>query len=149
MRATSFLSCMFCLFPAIAAEPSVVGSRPDFSGDWIVKGTNGNDASLSIKQNANDETIHIVGAPTASDKQTKFDCSIRGKECTGSFEGEPAKITVYYNGPTLVELAVRGHNGDKVTKTRRTLATDGNSLTVETTEISPPGKTENPEMICS
>jgi CheY-like chemotaxis protein len=54
--------------------------------------------------------------------------------------GERAKVTMYYNGPRLVQYETRGSH---VTKRRFTITgEDGNTLEVETMPISPPGKAE-------
>jgi hypothetical protein len=120
---------------------AAIGSKPDLSGDWQLQGDSNRKIKLVIAEDSGQEKVRIVETSADADRKTEFDCSVKGKECQGTVEGEPAKITVYYNGPTLVELATRGR-GDKVTKTRRTLSPDGNSLTVEVVDIVPPGKKE-------
>jgi hypothetical protein len=127
------------LFGYCLCASAATGSKPDLSGDWQLQDDSNHKIKLVIAEDPAQETVRIVETSADSDRKTEFDCSVKGKECQGTFEGEPAKITVYYNGPTLVELASRGR-ADKVTKTRRTLSPDGNSLTVEVVDIVPPGK---------
>jgi hypothetical protein len=50
-----------------------------------------------------------------------------------------ATVSLWQNGPKLVELRTRG---DRVTKRRFTLADKGSTLDVEVLPISPPGETQ-------
>src|ERR687892_593199 len=54
-------------------------------------------------------------------------------------EGESGQVSMYYNGPVLVELDM---NGDHVTKKRLHLAADGKAMEMEVVPISPPGASE-------
>lgn len=89
----------------------------------------------NIEQNGNDIKITQVspeGAP-----KTSFECTTMGKECSGTSDGETAKVSYWFNGTALVEMLIEGKDGDKVTKTRRTLSEDGKKMTVEVQHISP------------
>ena len=48
----------------------------------------------------------------------------------------------YYNGPTLIETDVMGHEKDRVVKKRIKLGEDGKTMEVEVQYINPKGDTE-------
>jgi hypothetical protein len=75
----------------------------------------------------------------ASQKAITLDCNTMGRECTASGAGGKAKISMWYNGPKLVQMETRGSD---VVRRRFSVAGDGQTLEVELTPISPAGKAE-------
>src|ERR1700680_1742904 len=49
-------------------------------------------------------------APRANGRQklSEIDCKPTGAECEGTASGKKAKVTMYFNGPTLVQLETVG-----------------------------------------
>ena len=71
-------------------------------------------------------------------KVMDFECSTQGKECEIKDSGKSAKVSLWYNGPTLVELETKGNEVVK----RRFAAAPQDSLSVEVIPVQPDGKTE-------
>lgn len=70
-------------------------------------------------------------------KVAEFDCNTMGKECEIKNGGKKAKVSLYFSGPTLVELETIGNQ-----ITKRVFSTDaeGNELKVQLTPLAPAGK---------
>lgn len=118
---------------------ALAADKPDLSGKWRATGNDDNAGHISIEQNGRD--IQIVSAAD----QTEISCNTIGKECEAKLSGEPVKVSYWYNGPTLVQMVFEGKNRDHVTETKRTLAPDGKTMTVEITQLAPSAK--SPERV--
>jgi hypothetical protein len=110
--------------------------KPDFTGTWHLDG-GGSESAVTIKQS--EGTIQVSTGSEKGDA-TQVTCNTVGRECNAQIAGEAAKVTYYYNGPMLVEMVYAGKNGARVTKTRRTLAAEGDKMTVEVIPMAPAGK---------
>jgi hypothetical protein len=110
--------------------------KPNFTGTWRLEGGE-SQSSLTIKQSEGDIQ---VSAGSEADSATQVNCNTMGRECEAQVGGEEVKVTYYYNGPMLVEMVYGGKNGDRVTKTRRTLSADGAKMLVEVVPMAPAGK---------
>lgn len=122
-----------------AASPEEIAGREKLAGKWH-SGDSVSDrtGTVWILENAGD----LIRVTSIQDGKTVFalQCNTVGKECEAQSDGERAKVTMYYNGPRLVQYETRGSH---VTKRRFTITgEDGNTLEVETMPISPPGKAE-------
>lgn len=121
-------------------EPAAFAQdHPNFSGNWQLeadKSENAHAKNISLAIQQNDDNI----AMTADDegKAMVFKCSTDGKNCKA--KGEPAEISIYYNGPMLVELDTE--HGDHVIKKRLHMGADGKTLEMELMRVNPPGPTE-------
>jgi hypothetical protein len=135
----AFLLILGCA-AAAAGQPA---EKPDISGTWKLGSSASDSAKVIVIQQGVDE-INIRQVDSSGKVQTDMKCSTRGVECPVKINGDAAKVTYYFNGPTLVELVWRGKN---VTKTRRTLSPDGEKLTVEVTSMNPPGDPEKFEFV--
>lgn len=117
--------------------------KPNFSGNWRLNSEKSEMNSkkaegltLVIEQNA--KSIHL--SETGEDrKKTEFQCDTVGKECDGTFEGQPGKISLFYMGETLVRMETKGAGGDSVARKTMTLSADGKGIDVEISYIVPPG----------
>lgn len=69
----------------------------------------------------------------------EFDCDTLGRECHVDDAGKQVTVSLWFNGPVLVELETRG---SQVTRRRFKPVGDGNGLELETTLISSGGKPE-------
>ena len=72
-------------------------------------------------------------------KIAEFECNTVGKECAVKESGREVKVSLWYNGPKLVEMEV---HGSEVLKRRFSVAADGDSLDLEVIPINPNRKTE-------
>ena len=106
------------------------GDRTKVAGKWLEPDSNLNwliedkGDSIRITQSQNNQQISLI------------DCKI-GSECNVKDGGHAAKITLYYNGPKLVELETKGSETIK----RRFSATD-DAMEIEVIPIIPDGKTQ-------
>ncbi len=61
-------------------------------------------------------------------KPAEFECAADGHDCNVKEAGHPAKISLYFNGPKLVELETKG---TEVIKRRFTVGEKGDQMDVE------------------
>lgn len=62
-----------------------------------------------------------------------------GKECASEDAGRRSKVSMWFNGPMLVELETRG---SQIVKRRFRITANGDTMDLETIPIVPPGKSE-------
>jgi hypothetical protein len=111
--------------------------RAKLIGTWRVQGDSaGADSVWSLQEKGGAIRItHSLG----DQKVAEIECNTMGKECSVRDAGRQAKISMWYNGPKLVELEIRG---SEVIKRRFALAGDDDSMEIELIPISPAAKTE-------
>jgi len=100
-------------------------------------------ASLTAVIETKEGSIQITETEKASDgKETvsEIKCGTVGTECKTKIDGQPATVRFWYNGPKLVEMVLKGKNGEQASKIRRSLSPDGSTLTVEIMPIAPAGQ---------
>jgi hypothetical protein len=73
------------------------------------------------------DTWHIAYSQ-GNQKPAEFDCAADGRDCTVKELGRSAKVSLYFNGPKLVELETKG---TEVIKRRFTVAEQGDQMDVE------------------
>lgn len=115
----------------------IAADKPDFSGTWRQETPAGEPAPvLEIKQSDTEFRVSTAaGQPNASE----VTCNMVGKQCQALIDGEKVAVSYWFNGPTLIEMAIEGKNNDRVTETRRTLSEDGRTMLVEVIPIVPAG----------
>lgn len=104
-------------------------SRGAGSGTWVISATN--------------DGLHIVqrsGPSTVAD----FQCSTEGQNCDVKVGGHKARVSLYYNGPALVELETKG---DKVIKRRFSILSTGDTMKLEVFPTTADGKVEELEFV--
>jgi len=130
MRYTGVLLCGFLMAAAAVAQDD---DRPDLSGKWqIDQAHNGGGNSGTLNIEAKDDSLHYSEAA----RNVEFDCTTDGKECSITDGGHKAKVSLWYNGGSLVMLETKGND---VVKRRFTL-TNASTLEMEVIPIVPPGK---------
>jgi hypothetical protein len=85
-----------------------------------------------------DKGMHVIetgNGKTVAD----YVCNTSGRDCDIKREGRDAKVSLWYNGPTLVEMMTEGSH---VVKRRYAPASEGTALEVEVIPIVPEGRTE-------
>jgi len=128
--------CLFLLSGALA----LAQDHPNFSGNWKLdtaksQGSEAKAIDMTIQQDG--DTISVTSQEDG--KSLEFKCATNGQNC--KLKGESGEVSLYYNGPVLVELDMEGH-GDRVIKKRLRLADDGKSMEMEVMRVNPPGPTE-------
>ncbi len=70
----------------------------------------------------------------------KFECAPGGPDCAFDEAGHKSKVSLWYQGASLVILKTDGPSDDEVTQW--TLKLDNHTLQIEVSHITPVGKTE-------
>ena len=83
--------------------------------------------SMRITQTESDRTV------------VELACNTLGRECEIKQAGKPVKVSMWFNGPKLVVMEVRGSD---VLKRRFQAANDGSTMEMEVIPIVPQGKPE-------
>lgn len=104
-----------------------------YAGTWQLP-----DKSSELVVEQTGDTLHVK-EQRGAEVLCEYTCNSNGKSCDFREGGKKSKVSVYFNGPILVEIRTRG---ESITKRRFGLKDDGKTLEVETMPISPPGKTE-------
>jgi hypothetical protein len=74
-----------------------------------------------------------------SQKLAEFECDTDGKECPTKVSGHAVKVSLWFNGPKLVELETRG---SEVVKRRFAIAGAGEEMDLEIIPIASDAKAE-------
>jgi hypothetical protein len=114
---------------------AVAAEKPDFSGSWRLDGAERQPAAITIQQSGTELNITSADGP---ESKIEVACTTMGKQCDGRVAGEDVKVSYWFNGPALIEMAIKGK--DWVTETRRRLSEDGQKMFVEIIPIVPAGK---------
>jgi hypothetical protein len=115
-------------------------TQPNFSGKWQLdasktEGSRLKGDTMLIQQ---DDTSIAVTNEDGGKTIAEFKCETNGRNCKA--RGDIQQVSVYYNGPTLVELDTTGH--DRVIKKRIHMTPDGRSLQIDVMHVNPPGPPE-------
>jgi hypothetical protein len=108
--------------------------RSKLMGKWELQGQNKSAKSLVWVVEDKGDSIRItrsVGDQIVSD----FQCNV-GQECKVKDSGKSATVTMYFNGPRLVELETRGSD---VVKRRFAAASKEDTMEVEVIPLLPAG----------
>ena len=119
---------------AVCAAGDQAEDRAKLSGTWATESASGKPMTWVIEQKA--DTAHFVNSE-GDQKAADFECSTRGKECEIAESGKQAKISMWFNGSSLVQMETKGSD-----VTRRKFSIDGDKMSVEIVPIAPEGKTE-------
>ena len=117
-----------------AAAFSAEADRAKLTGAWESQGDNRATWVLEAKG----DTWHISYSEGAQ-KPTEFECATDGRECNVKELGHGAKISLWFNGPMLVELETKG---SEVVKRRFAVAPQGDQMDVEVIPIVSTAKAE-------
>lgn len=112
---------------------SAADEVPSYSGTWQAA-----DKSSELVVEQTGDSVH-VREQRGPKLLCEYTCNSSGKDCSFKQDGKKATVSVYFNGPKMVE--VRTH-GDVVIKRRFGLTNEGKNMEVELMPIVPPGKSE-------
>ena len=84
------------------------------------------------------DSLHVTYSE-AGQVVTDFECNTKGRECDAKVGGGKAKVSLWFNGPKLVELETKGQ---EIVKYRFGVAGQGEQMEIEVIPIAPDGKTE-------
>jgi len=128
------LSVLLLASSAFADDDS---SRAKLMGRWEQSGGNEETKSTWDLEGVG-SSIHVTNS---KGKQTvvEFECNTVGKECAVEDAGRRSKVSMWFNGPKLVELETRG---TEIVKRRFSITGNGETMDLETIPIAPSGKVE-------
>lgn len=119
---------------AMAAEAA---EHSKLIGEWKADDTGNDDAGTWILESKGDalKITHSMG----NRKVMEFECGTTGRECAAKDSGKSAKVSMWFNGPKLVEVETRG---DEVVKRRFGVGEKEDNLELEVIPVAPAGKSE-------
>lgn len=120
-----------CLGSAMLAGGPV--DRSQLYGQWAAQ--DGTETWAFHEKGDQVQVSHTKGSETVSN----FACGTTGRDCEFKDAGKKATVSMYFNGPKLVQL--ERHGGD-VVKRRFAVGETGEAMVVELIPIVPAGKTE-------
>jgi hypothetical protein len=112
-----------------AAHAKLMGSWQDDSGKepvvWMIQ--------------PKGDTLHVTNS-SGGRTVLEYDCDVYGHDCAVKVAGKAAKISMWYQGPKLVQMETRT-NG-YVMKRIFAITGEGDTMDLEQAQISPSPKTE-------
>lgn len=125
---------MVALSPPAQADDKA--DRASLVGSWV---QNGGSGAWIIDSRADGlHVTQIEGSGPVAD----FQCNTEGQSCDIKIAGHKASVSMYYNGPALVQLETKG---DLIVKRRFSVLPSGNSMKVEVTPMTGRVQTEELE----
>jgi hypothetical protein len=109
-----------------------------FTGTWTARGDTTKDGPTTWVFEENGDSLKISQMKGA-EKLAEFECNTRGRECQIKEAGKHATVSMWFNGPKLVELETRG---SEVIKRRFAVSGKGDAMDVEIIPISQEAKSE-------
>jgi hypothetical protein len=107
-----------------------VAERDKLIGKWQQE-----DESWALETHG--DALHVTHS--VKQKTDEYECTIMGRDCEVKVAGRPAKVSLWFNGGSLVEMETRGKD---VVKRRFHAGGDGDTLLLDVIPINPEGKTE-------
>jgi hypothetical protein len=89
--------------PVLADDAS---ARAQLIGAWQQQDDSGKGISVWVVE-TKDNSLHITNSQ-GDQKLSEINCKPTGAECEGTDSGKKTKVTMYFNGPTLVQLETVG-----------------------------------------
>jgi hypothetical protein len=130
------LAAIIGLAFAMTAAGDQVEDRAKLNGTWEIENGSGKPITWVIEQK--DDTAHFANSE-GDQKAADFECSTRGRECKIADSGKDAKISMWFNGSSLIQMETKGSD---VTKRKFSVTPEGDKLSVEIVPIVPAGKAE-------
>jgi hypothetical protein len=99
---TAFVALLLCV-PVLADD---VSDRGKLLGSWQRQNDSGKEAAVWVLE-VKGTALHITES-RGDQKISEFECPPKGAECEGTVAGKKATVTMYYDGPALVQLETKG-----------------------------------------
>jgi hypothetical protein len=136
MKKTMYALATFSTLAALTALADVQTDRASLVGSWVQNG-----GSRAWVIDATPDGVHITQIE-GSNPVADFKCNVEGQNCDVKISGHKATVSMYYNGPALVQLETVG---DLIVKRRFSVLPSGNSMKVEVTPMTGHVQTEELE----
>jgi len=148
MRSIAAAALSVGLFLLAARSAAQTADKPNFTGTWTLDRAKSD--LTSTKVDALTWEIEQKGpsfkfaetSPDRKDSKFEYVCATTGKDCDVESGKDPLKISMYYNGATLVQFHRAGPGGDRISKHQLQLSEDKKALVVDVVYITPDGKPE-------
>ena len=102
MYMTAFAALLLWV-PVLADDAS---ARAQLMGAWQQQDDSEKGISVWVVETKGN-SLHITNSQ-GDQKLSEIDCKPTGAECEGTDSGKKTKVTMYFNGPTLVQLETVG-----------------------------------------
>ena len=134
---------LLLVFPLTAVALLTAAPSPDVSPNaenpWVGTWHEQNDTTAELTLSLTGETIQVREV-RAGRLVAEYTCKLDGKDCSFKDEGRKATVSLWKNGPKLVEMRTRGGH---VTRRRFTFDDKASTLQAEDADMAPNGRTEN------
>ena len=112
--------------------------RKELIGSWVLQSSAENNQASAWTFSAARNTLQIIQLDGSS-KVADFSCRTDGVSCEINTGGKKAQVSMWFNGPRLVEMETIGSD---VVKRRFRVLSQGDAMEMELIPIVPRGKTE-------
>jgi hypothetical protein len=112
--------------------------RQKLIGSWELLGAMGNSPASAWTFSTSRNSIRVTQLD-GGDKVADFGCKTDGTSCDIKTAGKKATVSMWFNGPRLVEMETKG---SEIVKRRFRILPQGDLLEMEVIPVIPAGKTE-------
>lgn len=112
--------------------------RKELIGSWVLQSAPENNQASAWTFSAARNTLQVTQLDGSS-KVADFSCGTDGVSCEINIGGKKAQVSMWFNGPRLVEMETIGSD---VVKRRFRILAQGDVMEMEFIPIVPRGKTE-------
>jgi hypothetical protein len=130
---TALAAVMLCV-PLLADD---VSDRAKLIGNWQRQDDSNKAAAVWLLE-MKGAALHITES-LGDQKVSEFECPPKGADCEGTVEGKKASVSMYYDGPALVQLVTKGSD---VTRRRFAVTGQGDMMEIEVMPIVGADKAE-------
>ena len=113
--------------PVLADDAS---ARAQLIGSWQQQDASGKGISVWVVETKGN-ALRITNSQ-GDQKLSEIECRPSGAECEGTASGKKTKVTMYFNGPTLVQLETEGSD---VIKRQFTVKEQPDTMEIEVSPI--------------
>lgn len=133
IQMTALTALLLCV-PVLADD---VSDRAKLLGGWQAQDGSGKGATVWVLE-MKGMAVHISES-LGDMKISEFECVPKGMECEGTVGGIKATVSMYYDGPALVQLETKGSD---VTRRRFTVTGQPDMMDIQVVPIVGAGKAE-------
>jgi len=130
---------VLALFVVVGVSQSAgqIAGREKLLGSWVSLNQTGQTAMVWTFGRSGD--AYQIMLVEGSDKIAEYSCKADGQECEIKTSGKKAKMSMWFNGPALIQVETQGSN---VVKRRFAVRPTGETMELEVIPVVPGGKTE-------
>ena len=133
IQMTALTALLLCV-PVLADD---ISDRAKLLGSWQAQDDSGKEATVWVLE-VKGMALHISES-RGNVKISEFECAPKGVDCEGTVAGNKATVTMYYDGPALVQLETKGSD---VTRRRFTVTGQPDMMDLDVRPIVGAGKAE-------